>query len=204
MLNCILILHLDQFVPVENWTAKMKDETAIKFRTFNPRRNLPPAIGRKRGESNFVAAFHRNFVVDRGGQGAGGRHFEMAGYGIADFVWMDFGADRADDRTGAGEMVLTAFEMKLKDWRQACSQAYRYSYFSDRSIVVLPPEAADRAEEHLHFFKQMGIGLWSFEPKTQRIEMRFTPHGSKAKNPSAREKAVSRISGKINLSKGRE
>lgn len=182
----------------------MKGESTIEFRAFNPRRNLPESIRRKRGEANFVGAFHRNFVGEMQGRGVGGRHFEMVGYGIADFVWMDFDCGGGAKTGDADALVLTAFEMKLKNWRQACSQAYRYSYFSDRSIVVLPPEAADRAEEHLHFFKQMGIGLWSFEPKTKSIEMRFTPKGSKAKNPSAREKAISRISGKINLREGRE
>ena len=114
---------------------------------------------------------------------------------------MDYAPRNEKARDGASGPILTAFEMKLKDWRKACSQAYRYSYFSDRAIVVLPPGTADRAEAYLHFFEKMGIGLWSFEPKTKRIEMRFTPTGTKARNPSAREKAVSRISGKINLGK---
>jgi hypothetical protein len=148
-----------------------------------------------------VGAFHRNFLAERGGLGVGGRHFEMSGYGIADFVWMDLEQGGGRKRGAAKEPVLTAFEMKLKDWRQACSQAYRYSYFADRVVVVVPPETAERAEAHLHFFERMGIGLWSFEPKTQNIEMRFTPTATKARNPSAREKAVERISGKLDLRK---
>ena len=179
----------------------MKGESTIKFRAFNPRRNLPESIRRKRGEANFVGAFHRNFVNEMQGQGVGGRHFEMAGYGIADFVWMDFGLDGSAKSGQTDAMVLTSFEMKLKDWRRACSQAYRYSYFSDRSIIVLPPAVADCAEQHLPFFKQMGIGLWSFEPKTKKIEKRFTPKASKAKNFAARTNAIARISRKIDLGK---
>ncbi len=173
----------------------------VRFGTFNPRRNLPPAVGRKRGESNFLSAFRRNFVAGKGGQGVGGRYFEMAGYGIADFIWMELNAtgDVAPDN-----VVLTAFEMKLKDWRQAFSQAYRYSYFSDRAIVVLPPQVANRAASHLDFFKRMGIGLWSCEPKTGHIDMRFTPSGTQARNPAAREKAVLRISRKLDLRKRRK
>ena len=69
----------------------MSSASAIEFGGLIPRRNLPVAVARKRGESNFVAAFQRGFTAEREGQGVGGRHFELAGYWIADFVWMDFG-----------------------------------------------------------------------------------------------------------------
>jgi hypothetical protein len=158
-------------------------------------------VARKRGEANFVGAFQREFTSDRKGQGVGGRHFELAGYGIADFVWMDYGqgADGA-----ATEPVLTSFEMKMKDWRRALSQAYRYSYFADRSIVVVPTDVADRAQGHLHIFERLGIGLWSYDPKAEYIEMRFTPTETKAKSPAAREKAIKRISRKVELRQGRK
>ena len=182
----------------------MSNTSAIEFGSYNPRRNLPPAVARKRGESNFVGAFQRDFTADRGDQGVGGRHFELAGYGIADFVWMDYGQRGKPTGGAASEPFLTAFEMKLKDWRQALSQAYRYSYFSDRSIVVLPAVVADRAQGHLHVFQRLGIGLWSYEPKSENIDMRFTPAGTKARNPVAREKALDRISRKIKFRKTRE
>lgn len=102
------------------------------------------------------------------------------------------------------EPVLTAFEMKLKDWRRALTQAFRYSYFSDRSIVVLPAAVADRAQRHLEVFQRLGIGLWSYEPKADNIEMRFTPDGTRARNPAARKKAVDRISRKITFRETRE
>ena len=182
----------------------MSSASAIDFGTFNPRRNLPATVGRKRGEANFVGAFQRHFTASREGRGVGGRHFELAGYGIADFVWMDYA--RKGKRAGNtdAEPVLTAFEMKLKDWRRALSQAYRYSYFSDCAIVVLPSEVADRAQEHLDVFQRLGIGLWSYEPKAESIDMRFTPTGTTAKNPGAREKALTRISRKIKFRKHRE
>jgi len=182
----------------------MSSASTIEFGAFNPRQNLPPAIARKRGESNFVAAFQRDFISEREGSGVGGRHFELAGYGIADFVWMDYGQHGKRTSNAADEPVLTAFEMKLKDWRRALSQAYRYSYFSDCAIVVLPADAADRAQGHLHVFQRLGIGLWSYEPKSENIDMRFTPTGTKARNPAAREKAINRISCKIKLRKARK
>ena len=182
----------------------MSSAAAIDFGTYNPRRNLPCAVGRKRGESNFVSAFQRDYTAEREGQGVGGRHFDLAGYGIADFVWMDFGQRGKPSGDAAGEPVLTAFEMKLKDWRRALSQAYRYSYFSDRAIVVLPTGVADRAQGHLHVFQRLRIGLWSYEPKSENIDMRFTPAGTKAKNPAAREKALARISRRLKFRKARE
>ncbi len=180
----------------------MSSPAAIEFGAFNPRRNLPAAVARKRGEANFVGSFHRTFAAVCEGKGGGGRHFELAGYGIADFVWMDFARDgtRKNDRAP----LLTAFEMKLKDWRRALSQAYRYSYFSDRAIVVLPTDVANRAAVHLDTFRRLGIGLWGYEPKTERLDMRFTPTDTKAKSPAAREKAVGRISAKIELSQRRK
>jgi len=102
------------------------------------------------------------------------------------------------------EPFLTAFEMKLRDWRRALSQAYRYSYFADRAIVVLPAAVADRAQEKMHVFKQLGIGLWSYEPKSATIDMRFTPSKTTAKNPIAREKALDRISRKVELRQRRK
>lgn len=177
----------------------MSSPAAIEFGTYNPRRNLPAAVARKRGEANFVGSFHRNFAAAHKGKGVGGRHFELAGYGIADLVWMDFVETGAsvNDR----EPRLTAFEMKLKDWRRALSQAFRYSYFSDRAIVVLPTDAAARAQGHLHVFERLGIGLWGYEPKDENIETFFTPTRTKAKNPAAHEKALDRISRKIKFRK---
>ena len=173
----------------------MSCESIIEFRCFNPRRNLPPSVGSKRGEANFVGAFERGFTAGRAGRGVGGRHFAMSGYGIADFVW-------AEPGTGKGSTSkLTAFEMKLRDWRRALTQAYRYSYFADASIVVLPVGVADKAEEHLHVFERLGIGLWSCDPNSERIDMRFTPKGTHARNPAAREKALGAISRKVKFRK---
>lgn len=164
--------------------ARMSSATSvIDFRTFDPRRNLPTAVGRKRGESNYAAAFARTFVNDRAGKGVGGRHFAVAGYGIADFLWVDMNW-RADTPK------LMAFEMKLKDWKKALGQAYRYSYFADHAVVVLPPESIGRAMASINVFKKMGIGLWSFDVTNKSIEPIHHPKSSKPRNGSAKEKAV--------------
>ena len=39
---------------------------------------------------------------------------------------------------------VVSFELKLKNWRGAMIQAFRYRSFSDYSYVVLPEETADK------------------------------------------------------------
>ena len=161
----------------------MSNTAFIDFDTSNPRRNLPPAIGRKRAESNYTMAFARAFVSDRARQGVGGRHFAVSGYGIADFLWAD-----ASDITRTP--MLTAFEMKLRDWKKALGQAYRYSYFADHAVVVLPPMSVGPARANVDVFKKMGIGLWSFDAASETIETIHQPKASKPRNGGANEKAV--------------
>ena len=157
--------------------------SVIDFDTFDPRRNLPSAVGRKRGESNYAAAFARAFVTDRAGKGVGGRHFAVPGYGIADFLWVD-------TSDSASSPMLTAFEMKLKDWKKALGQAYRYSYFADHAVVVLPPGSIGRARANMNVFRKMGIGLWSFDATSETIDTIHHPRTCKPRNGNAKEKAV--------------
>ena len=60
----------------------------VKFKSRDPRRNLPEASYRKRGESNFVGNFERAFLQENS-NGFGGRQFAVSGFGIADFVWVN-------------------------------------------------------------------------------------------------------------------
>ena len=50
---------------------------------------------------------------------------------------------------------LFAFEAKIKDWQRALQQAFRYRYFADKSIVVMPLANAARAIDNLAVFKEM-------------------------------------------------
>ncbi|MGH9429013.1 MAG: hypothetical protein ACRD2L_22240 [Terriglobia bacterium] len=65
--------------------------------------------------------------------------------------------------------MLTAFEMKLIDWRKGLAQAYCYSHFADVAIVVLPPDAAKTAEAELQLFRELSGGLWSFDMITGEL-----------------------------------
>lgn len=163
--------------------------SVINFRAFNPRQNLPQHLSRKRGESNFVGAFERAFTADTGRDGVGGRHFSLSGYGIADFVWVDSPVP-ADSGESAWAGTVTAFEMKLHDWRRALTQAYRYSYFADYAVVVLPPETAGNAAARLDIFKALNIGLWTFDPKTTAIHALHESRRAEPRNAAAKAKAM--------------
>ena len=80
---------------------------------------------------------------------------------------------------------FTAFELKLRDWRKGIVQAYRYRYFCDRSIVVLPGDVADRASKRLELFASLDVGLWSFDPDTNVITKYF-----KRERPEVRPRDV--------------
>jgi hypothetical protein len=168
----------------------MNSASFIEFGAFNPRQNLPAAVARKRGESNFVAAFQRDFGAERVGQGIGGRHFAVSGYGIADFVWAELGRQSSHGKSQRQPMLI-AFEMKLTNWKRALSQAYRYSYFADEAIVVMPPGEAEIAASHLDIFRALDIGLWMFNAKTADIQPMHMPTRARPRNPAAKAKAVS-------------
>lgn len=165
----------------------------LQFRAQDTRRNLPLASSRKRGESNFLRAFERAYLGTEAVGGFTGREFGVEGFGRADLVWMAWlHPGRSGDFSGLElrRVRVTAIEAKLMDWRKGLQQAYRYRYFSDRAILVLPPSTATNAKEYIHNFRRLGVGLWSFDPKLARIRKLFTPRLSQPLNHSARERAL--------------
>lgn len=174
----------------------MTQQNIIRFKTYNPRRNLPPQTGRKRGESNFLGSFERLLSLSIFETGFGGRYFSFFNYGIADLVWVIPYKKGLIDNNSA---TLYAFETKLNNWRRAFQQAYRFSYFSDKAFVVLPSEKGKPAIANLNLFKTHNIGLWLFNKKESAIDRVFTPTVSRAKNQSARSKAIETISAKVNF-----
>ena len=80
--------------------------------------------------------------------------------------------------------------MKLADWRKGLAQAYRYSYFANLVVLVLPPGLATTAKADLGMFRESNIGLWSFDPASGVIRKWFTPRRSGPLNPRARDRAL--------------
>ena len=99
---------------------------------------------------------------------------------------------------------LTAFEMKLSDWRKGIAQAYRYSYFADLAVVVVPPALAATAKADLDRFRASSVGLWSFDAASGAIRKLFTPRSSGPRNAKAKERALDSIGRVLKLSKPRK
>lgn len=183
----------------------------LNIRGVNPRRNLPGHLSRKRTESNFLCAFERAYQASANSATSTaltGRDLEVSGYGIADLIWVGWrqNPDSADATAYSLEFLppklrLYAFELKIVHWRKAFKQAFRYSYFADRSIVVVPPHTAAIASAHLAVFKLHSIGLWSFEAHTAKIRRIYTPRSSKARSLKARSRAIELILSRAKLSK---
>lgn len=87
-------------------------------------------------------------------------------FGIPDYVCFS--------KLDAGIKVVS-FELKLKDWRGALVQAFRYRSFSDYSYVVLPEETAEKAYYYVDLFEKYGIGLISFKEGNCYIMYRPLP-----------------------------
>ena len=86
---------------------------------------------------------------------------------------------------------VVSFELKLKNWRGAMIQAFRYRSFSDYSYVVLPEETAGKAFNHINLFKKYGIGLISF--RKDKYFIMYSPIQNRPLSLQLREKAETKI-----------
>lgn len=85
---------------------------------------------------------------------------EVSGlFGIPDVV-IAFGKVSA---TGNRIVRTYAFELKLRNWKRALTQAYRYSAFAHYSSVVLDYAHVQPALENLYLFKRSNIGLLTID-----------------------------------------
>jgi hypothetical protein len=178
----------------------MKPARLLTFKQRHPRRNLPATLARKRGESNFVSAFSKAYIASVAPDGVGGKEFALSGFGIADFVWIAWrntvnrnegsALSIEELKTLLNQHKLAAFEMKLSDWRKGLTQVYRYSYFADLAVLVLPPDLAATATSGLDLFRKSNVGLWSFAPATGTISELFTPRRSGPRSARAKDKAL--------------
>lgn len=183
----------------QNCILKVMQKTKVKllrFGSYNPRRNLPPETSLKRKEVNFASAFERVFVSNQN-RGMGGKQFAVSGYGIADFVWLTPDKDMPTD---PADMALYAFEIKMENWNKALQQAFRYSYYADIPIVVLPKAISERIQKRIALFHSMNIGLWLFDKATNLIEKLFTPELQAKRVRSGRKKALKQLLDRANFS----
>lgn len=168
----------------------MSVASEVSFRTYNTRRNLPAHTGCRRGEANFVGAFLKAFMANAPTGSWCGRHFAVPDCGVADCIVFKL---EGDVEVELAKGRLLAFEAKLSDWRKALNQAYRYRYYADVSIVILPVQAARSAIENRGLFQQMGVGLWTFNPESGAICPRIAVKTPTPLSTRKREQALIRI-----------
>jgi hypothetical protein len=154
----------------------------------HPHRNLPRDASRKRGEANFVLAFGRTYQQEVTDNLPKHHHtfdivreLQIPGLGIADIVSLYI----------CPRMIkLQAFEMKMRDWRKALAQSYRYKYFADSVYVVIPPDEADKAKLDLSIFRAINVGLWAFDSESGVIDKIYNPKKETPISKAANMKAL--------------
>jgi hypothetical protein len=189
----------------------MKSSTSMDFRRprfvefcgQDTRRNLPKAVARKRTESNFLRSFERAYFAEELGIALAGREFALQGFGRADLVWLAWtGPANPKDFTALAlkkRIRLTAIEAKMSDWRKGLQQAFRYSYFAHRSILVLPAKTAAVAGNFIDTFRKLRVGLWEFDPGAGRLRKWFTPRYASPIDRAALKKALHLIESGLKL-----
>jgi len=65
--------------------------------------------------------------------------------------------------------VLTAVELKLRNWRRALHQAFRMQRSVDYSWVVLDSARAGPARRSVGEFQELGVGLATLDARTREI-----------------------------------
>ena len=174
----------------------------LRFKTYNTRRNLPPEVRCKRGEANFVGAFIRSYIGQMDCPFVYGRHFTVPGCGTADFVLYRSPLE-TDEPLGRHDACLVAFEAKLFDWKKALQQAYRYRYYADLAVVLLPCERGLAALAHRDVFQRLGVALWTFDASLGEIRKHVLPSQSRPLNLERWRQALTAIRRCISNLRGR-
>ena len=104
-------------------------------------------------------------------------------FGIPDFVFY------AKDKE---EISIVSFELKLKNWKQAAKQAFRYKSFSNITYVVLSTKNVDAALTNIELFKKYNIGLAMFDTESI-FDILYKPEMAKPFSENLSKKIISSI-----------
>ncbi len=101
-------------------------------------------------------------------------------FGIPDFVFYS-----KDDN----EVSIISFELKLKDWKRAAKQAFRYKSFSNISYVVLSSKSVNAALNNIELFAKYNIGLAKFNTESE-FQILFKPESSRPFSDRLNQKLI--------------
>jgi predicted transcriptional regulator len=75
-----------------------------------------------------------------------------------------------------------AIEVKLKNWKQALRQAYRYKFFAEYTFVALDAHYSNSAIKNINEFKKYNVGLASIS-NDGKIVRHYNPSREKPYDP---------------------
>lgn len=73
---------------------------------------------------------------------------------------------------------IITIELKLKNWKRALAQAYKYKSFSDVSYVCMDESNYDSVVKHIDMFKKYDIGLITIS-RNKKIRIVYKPNATK-------------------------
>lgn len=76
-------------------------------------------------------------------------------------------------KTKNGKKIIT-IEVKLKNWKRALQQAYKYRSFSDVAFICMDDKNINPALTNMDLFKKSNIGLISIDSKN-KVKIHFEP-----------------------------
>lgn len=83
---------------------------------------------------------------------------------------------------------IITIELKLRNWKRALAQAYKYKSFSDISYVCMDEKNVMPALGHIEMFKKYNIGLITINNKN-KVKLHYKPKAKKAYSKKLYEEA---------------
>ena len=72
---------------------------------------------------------------------------------------------------------IITIELKLKNWKRALAQAYKYKSFSDISYVCMDESNVSSVLNHLDMFEKYNIGLITIS-KSKKVKIVYKPNAT--------------------------
>lgn len=87
---------------------------------------------------------------------------------------------------------IITIELKLKNWKRALAQAYKYKSFSDISYVCMDESNIDSVLKHLDMFEKYNIGLITIS-KNKKVTIVHKPNATEPYVKDLYEKATLKL-----------
>ncbi|NMA50482.1 MAG: hypothetical protein GX951_01355 [Mollicutes bacterium] len=94
-------------------------------------------------------------------------------------------------KTKRGKKIIT-IEVKLKNWKRALRQAYRYRCFSDMSYICMDSKNIKPALDNIELFMKSNIGLISID-RQGNVIIHYEPILKEAYNKRLRDIASNKF-----------